>query len=409
MKQPVQSGPRSLGGRVLLSAGTLFLASALAVGCGDDDDSDSGGLSSGSGGSAGTAGSGGTAGTGINLGGAPAEGGNPGVGGESCGEVVEADTLPVNVLLVIDQSQSMIANDLGSVTRWQAMKDALSATLAATEEQISYGLKLFPGAPQCDVPSGVDVEVASGTESSEAILTALDGEPDGGTPTAAALERALAYFEDGAGAGLVGDKYVLLATDGGPNCVADDAPCDAAECTLNIDGECPEGVDNCCAENLETEACLDDDGATEAVAALEEAGIKTIVVGIPGTEEYESTLNAMAEAGGLPAEGDTSYYAVAEGGGAEGLTDALLAITETLIKTCEFELASQPPFIDRVNVEIDGEVVPRVEGGGEDGWDYADESASPPTIVLQGATCDQVESVGVQSVKILYGCTTVVK
>ncbi len=83
------------------------------------------------------------------------------------------------------------------------------------------------------------------------------------------------------------------------------------------------------------------------MAALAEAGIKTIVVGIPGTEEYESTLNAMAEAGGLPAEGDTSYYAVAEGGGAEGLTDALLAITETLIKTCEFELASQPPFIDR--------------------------------------------------------------
>ncbi len=62
-----------------------------------------------------------------------------------------------------------------------------------------------------------------------------------------------------------------------------------------------------------------------------------------------------------------------------------------------------------VNAEIDGEVVPRVEGGGEDGWDYADESASPPTILLQGETCDQVESVGVQSVKILYGCTTVVK
>ncbi len=73
------------------------------------------------------------------------------------------------------------------------------------------------------------------------------------------------------------------------------------------------GADNCRAENLETEACLDDDGAVAAVAALADAGIKTIVVGIPGTEEYESTLNAMADAGGLPADGDTSYYAVAEG------------------------------------------------------------------------------------------------
>jgi hypothetical protein len=407
MKEQLQSGPRSFGGRVLLSAGTFVLASVLAVACGDDDDGDSGGLSSGNGGSAGSS-QGGTGGTGvIGLGGMQEVGGGDGLGGASCGDVVEADTLPVNVLLVIDQSQSMVDNEIGSITRWQAMKDALAATLDATEGQLSYGLKLFPGAPQCDVPEGVDVEI--GTESSEDILSALEGDPNGGTPTAAALERALDYFENGAGMNLLGDKYVLLATDGGPNCVADDAPCEVAECTLNIDGECPDGVDNCCAENLETEACLDDDGAIAAVTALAEAGIKTIVVGIPGTEEYETTLNAMAEAGDLPSDGDTSYYAVAEGGGAEGLTDALLSITETLIRTCEFELASQPPFLDRVNVEVDGEIVPRVEGGGEEGWDYADESASPPTVVLQGATCDQVESEGAQTVKIYYGCETVVK
>jgi hypothetical protein len=202
---------------------------------------------------------------------------------------------------------------------------------------------------------------------------------------------------------------VLLATDGGPNCVSEDAPCAASECTLNIDGECPDGVPNCCAKNLETEACLDDDGAVRAVTALAEAGIKTIVVGIPGTEEYEATLNAMAEAGGLPAKGDTRYYAVAEGGGAEGLTDALLSITDTLIRTCEFELASQPPFLDRVNVEVDGEIVPRVVEGDDEGWDYADESASPPTVVLKGKTCELVESEGAQTVKILYGCETVVK
>jgi hypothetical protein len=391
---------------VLLSVGTLVFASVLGVACGDDDDADSGGLSGGNGGSAGSS-QGGTGGSGISLGGAPDTGGSDGLGGASCGDVVEADTLPVNVLLVIDQSQSMVDNEIGNVTRWQAMKDALAATLEATGAELSYGLKLFPGAPQCDVPEGVDVAIAP--ETSEDILSALEGEPNGGTPTAAALERALAYFENGAGMNLLGDKYVLLATDGGPNCVADDAPCEAVACTLNIDGDCPDNVDNCCAENLETEACLDDDGATAAVTALAEAGIKTIVVGIPGTEEYETTLNAMADAGGLPADGDTSYYAVAEGGGAEGLTDALLSITETLIRTCEFELASQPPFLDRVNVEVDGEIVPRVEGGGEEGWDYADESASPPTVVLQGATCDQVESEGAQSVKIFYGCETVVK
>jgi len=249
--------------------------------------------------------------------------------------------------------------------------------------------------------------VGPGSDTAADIVGALDGTPDGATPTAAALQEALEYFTDGPGADLTGEKYVLLATDGGPNCDEDDAPCGIAECTLNIDEQCPLEPDNCCAAGYDALACLDEDGAVAAVEALAEAGIKTIVVGIPGTEEYEGTLSAMADVGGMPnTSGDTSYYAVDENGGTEGLTDALLSITQGLIKTCEFKLEEQPPDLNLLNVEIDGVKIDRVVGGGDEGWDYADESESPPTVVLQGSTCEQVETEGAQSVSIVYGCPT---
>src|SRR6185369_9103602 len=89
----------------------------------------------------------------------------------------------------------------------------------------------------CEMPTGaaVVVPVQAGTKAAPLILAALDANPpEGGTPTAAALARALAYYTTGAGKTLKGEKYVLLATDGGPNCNAD-LTCAAATCTVNLD------------------------------------------------------------------------------------------------------------------------------------------------------------------------------
>jgi len=142
--------------------------------------------------------------------------------------------------------------------------------------------------------------------------------PSGGTPTAAALTRALEYFTTGEGASLAGEKYVLLATDGGPNC-NEDLTCAAATCTLNIEDKCPPNT-NCCdaaVDPVGPTKCLDEDASVAAVAALAAEGIKTFVVGIPGTEAYADTLDLLAAESGVANPGaPPDYFAVpADGGG----------------------------------------------------------------------------------------------
>ena len=88
----------------------------------------------------------------------------------------------------------------------------------------------------------------------------------------------------------------------------------------------------------------------------------------------------------------------------QGLSEVLLAITGELITSCELQLQSDPPDLDRLNVYIDGEVVPQQ---GDDGWGL-DASESPPVLRLKGATCDHVASVGVENISIQYGCPTVI-
>ena len=65
----------------------------------------------------------------------------------------------------------------------------------------------------------MNVDVATGADTVSAILNSLASSlPAGGTPTSVALMRAYDFFTAGAGAYIAGDRYVLLATDGGPNC-----------------------------------------------------------------------------------------------------------------------------------------------------------------------------------------------
>src|SRR5262249_55759339 len=153
------------------------------------------------------------------------------------------------------------------------------------------------------------------------ILSALDASsPAGGTPTAEALRRALDYFTKGEGATLKGNRYVLLATDGGPNCDST-LSCTAATCTTNLDGTCsiPAGA-SCCDPQFGGAAarsrCLDDAGTEAQIKALETAGVHTFVVGIPGSEVYGDALDAFAIAGGEAlTQGPRKYFAVAASGG----------------------------------------------------------------------------------------------
>jgi hypothetical protein len=93
-----------------------------------------------------------------------------------------------------------------------------------------------------------------------------------------------------------------------------------------------------------------------------------------------------------------------EGGSAAGLTEVIGSITMGLITSCEFQLGSVPPAKDRLNVDVDGERVPR-DPGQLEGW-YLDEGTTPPTVVLVGEACETVKSEGAQSVSVIFGCKT---
>ncbi len=418
------------------------LSLAALVGCSSSDDKGSlinGSSAGGQGGasgssSAGTSGSGATADASMGGGFIVGSGGKNDKDGAALPDGacalndLEATNRQVNMLLVIDKSGSMADKPSGfSSDKWTAMKTALGSSLGAVKNDLSFGLELYPLSADpknpipvkcdptncCEMPPapGIEVPVAAGTTSVPAIVTALNGtSPGGGTPTAQALQRAHDYFTTGAGKGLAGDKYVLLATDGGPNCNAGAGPCAPSKCTLNLDNACPVvGTDaggfqgNCCNAPGAAADCLDDVATTAQVTALAKDGIKTFVVGIPGSEAYKTYLDEFAVAGGeVNPAGTPKYYAVTAAGGVGELTSVLTSITKQLITTCQLKLTTDPPDVNKINVYVDGKELTQ---GDPNGWTL-DQKTSPPTIDLTGSTCTEVESKGVQSVKIVFGCPT---
>jgi hypothetical protein len=147
---------------------------------------------------------------------------------------------------------------------------------------------------------------------------------------------------------------------------------------------------------------LDEAATVAQLTTMAAAGIKTFVVGIPGTEPYVATLDALAVAGGAPAAAASpKYFAVTAAGGVDGLKQVFDTITHQLIKSCNIQLQSAPPDRMKLNVYVDGKVVPQA---GADGWDLVSTDGALPTVVLKGATCAAIEANGANNVQIVYGC-----
>jgi hypothetical protein len=198
----------------------------------------------------------------------------------------------------------------------------------------------------------------------------------GFTPTRRALEVAADAL------GPDGDGVLVLATDGAPNC----GTAGSAGCT------CTTSTAFCGA--LGTIGCLDDGATIETLTRLRERGIRTYVVGIPGTEGYAAVLDAMATAGGTARPGPTAYYRADD---AAALLAALGTISDREV-SCRFALASPPPDLENVNVLLDGAPARRDP---VDGWVLeADGSA----IELVGETCGRLRRSEISNVEFLFGC-----
>ncbi len=342
-------------------AGTMATAGTTGVG--------------GTGGTAGTTGVGGIIGTAGSSG----RGGVSGQGGGTfCGSVNQpALRLPPDILLLQDASGSMnqdITNTTcgtpgcGASSKWALMTPAIMQVVAETESQVNWGLKLFADLNNaCGVSPNVAVGIARPNLGAIAnalnVRTAADGSLTNGsqTPTRAAEDAAVTYLT---GLTDTNPKFIVLATDGLPNCPAsgnaanDDTP-----------------------------------GAIAAVAAARSAGIPTFVVGISTAgSAAESALDMMAVAGGYPRAGTPQYYPVTS-------TAEFVAVLRTLVGmagTCTFAVPPPPSgdgTTSRANIAVTvgvGGTVTELPFDATNGWTYTDSTMA--SIVLHGPACDQVKA-----------------
>jgi von Willebrand factor type A domain len=301
---------------------------------------------------------------------------------------------PAEVYLVIDGSGSMLEpGATPGMTRWDELVAAMDTALTMFAGSIRFGVLIFPSDDTC-ATQGPLVSIALNNR--DEILYHLNNTiPSGGTPTAAALRNAAASLSDFGTAG--SPKFIILATDGGPNCnytLDADPVCscssaaDSNYCCTNFPGSCFFGYN-----------CLDDANTINVISDMHSiSGIDTFVIGLAGTDQYIGLLNSMAVAGGKPQIGGSSDYYPAES--ETELVNALNTIAVSVI-SCVIDLEEPPDFPDLVNVYMDGTEVNR-DGIKADGWDYTDSSLT--AIELYGPPCDLLRDGDQHSLTATFAC-----
>lgn len=247
---------------------------------------------------------------------------------------VVARNLKPNLMILVDKSGSMNAplNAMAATcggcngdncpvtcpTRVSELKTAMGQFLTTSATVARMGLAFFPSdatcgptgtiAVQLPAPSTSDTDTTPLTMNATAVNTQIQsmrsaqGSPVqvvGGTPTGGSLSFLGSY------APLLDDKdnrqdFVLLLTDGLPNCNANNAlscnsmpPPPTNLCTLGATG---------CTGNFCRAGYLDKDGVVTAVQQLRSRNVSTIVVGFGAdfaSPEALDVLNSMAEVGGF--------------------------------------------------------------------------------------------------------------
>jgi hypothetical protein len=322
-----------------------------------------GGATSGRAGTTGTGGSSAAAGTG---------------GGMTCGQTnVMIATLPPDILIVQDKSGSMDRNPSGNkcstsgCTKWAQVSTAIENVVMSTQANVNWGLKFFANDNTCGITAGAAVNVAANNYTP--IQKAFSGaSPGGSTPTETAIDSAAAYL------GTLTDsnpKFLLLATDGLPNCMPG---------------------------NTDTMAD-DSSGAEAAVTRAFKAGFPTFVVGIATASDAMATqtLNTMAMNGGYAQTGAaTSYYSVADTASLETALNQIVG----LVASCSMPLNGAPTNFSNVAVQVQttsGAMAVPQDPSHANGWDYTNNKTS---VEFYGPACDSLKSGAYKNVQFIYAC-----
>jgi hypothetical protein len=277
------------------------------------------------------------------------------------------------VLIIFDQSDSMLTTDFNGQARWLAASDAIVGAIAPNKDALTVGAIFFPSAPGlnllvCDVntvaaindTTAADPQIPfmPGAQFIDAWAQHWQSNPfQFLTPIDAGLTRG----DDAlTGAALQGQTVVVFATDGEPTC------------------------------NMGT-------ASSDLPAKWKSQGIPTYVVGLPGAGQQ--TLQTIATAGGT-----NQVFLPTDGG---QLQQQLSQITSTIVKrtfnSCAVKFNQTPPDLGKVVL-----VVTEASSGGKfivnqgsDGWSLAPDGSEA---TLQGATCTDATNGRFANVSFAFGC-----
>ncbi len=284
------------------------------------------------------------------------------------------DRLPPEIMVVLDRSGSMRRNAQGGrepPDKWGQTVAALDSVLSDTQGGVYWGLKMYPSwKREGDSPCAIQgLQQAPGLDQHAALMAQINGNgptlDKGATPTAAAVQESTGFLS---GRSTPNPKFLLLATDGVPNC---------------RDGSDRNG---------------DVDGSIAAIGAAREAGFAVFVVGIAASGirvdnvDAFQVLNDMAEAGGRPQDGQTKFFPA---NNEAELKTALNSIASQAAD-CTFNLNKAPPDPSNVRVELNDE---RLTQGTD--WEFG---AGNRSVVVKGAWCEKLKKSNVEKAEIKFGC-----
>jgi hypothetical protein len=208
--------------------------------------------------------------------------------------------LPI-LFIVQDKSGSMAGvpdpyGDPSAPSKWSSASAAVPSLVTQFQDRFRFGLMMFPGASTTFNCSTGVLKTSVPSTPSQVQSAYNNAAAGGGTPTAVSLDAARAYLDS---ISTSAPKFVLLITDGLPNCnlANDPATCDTTTPGCLNTSLC--SGSSCC--GLGAKDCLDDYDTEGAAAALAADGITVFVVGfgadVAGANN-QAVLDAIASAGG---------------------------------------------------------------------------------------------------------------
>ncbi len=273
------------------------------------------------------------------------------------------------LVLVFDRSSAMLRMVPGTASnRWNEMAAAIEDNLGRTNAAVLWGLKLFPSSNvMCDVTESLDVPVALSNLNPIVMrirgsmpMMGMDGSPlDQGVKAAT---RALLINPSN------NPRYLVLATDGIPNC--------------------PVGAP----------------GETEAVKAVVNQammGVRTYVIGTatPASPQHR-TLNDLAAAGGEPRAGEQKYFQALD---KAQMVAALDEITSRM-SSCVLRVNGNalPPAPDFVAMNIGNMRIPR-DPARREGWNWGG-APNLRIVHVYGEACNMLKKNPLANPELVFGC-----